>query len=80
MTKLDKLVNKLFEPGCGFTHREAVSLLSALGYDQKQGTGSRVRFEKPGRKPILYHAPHNGRKELPSYVIEQLRIEVEKEL
>ena len=42
--------------------------------------GSGVRFEKSGRKPILYHVPHNGKKELPTYVIEQLRIAVGKEL
>ena len=79
MTKLDKLKAKLFEPGCAFTHREAVSLLRALGYHLKQGRGSGVRFEKPGCKPILYHAPHNGRNELPTYVVEQLKIAVGEE-
>lgn len=80
MTRVSKLIAALFEPGHAFTHREAVSLMLALEYHLKQGRGSGVRFEKPGRKPILYHVPHNGKKELPTYVVEQLRIAVGKEL
>lgn len=79
MTRKEKLLAAIKANGSGFTHRDATALLTYLGYRQEQGDGSRLRFVKPGRTPFLYHRPHNGKKELPTYVVDALRKLVKEE-
>lgn len=79
MTRKEKLLAALRADGNGFTHRDAAALLRCFGYREEQGNGSRLRFVKPERTPFLYHRPHNGKKELPAYVVDALRKLVEEE-
>ncbi|AAP95795.1 hexulose-6-phosphate synthase [[Haemophilus] ducreyi] len=75
MTKTDKLLEKLKKepPPRDFTWNELKALLSGLGFNEKQGNGSRVKFIHPNlRYPISLHKPHPGN-ELKLYIIEQVK-------
>ena len=77
MTRLEKLANRLMS-GERLTHSETKALLEAFGYTMTQGKGSGVKYVKDGTAPIVYHLPHNGRKELPEYVLAGIREAVRK--
>jgi predicted RNA binding protein YcfA (HicA-like mRNA interferase family) len=61
MNKHDKLLSRLFERPKDFKWRELQTLLSGLGYKEKSGSGSRVKFYHPESKSIIaLHRPHPG--------------------
>lgn len=75
MSKGDKLLEKLRKhpPPKNFTWEELRSLLISLGFTEKQGSGSRVKFiHCELGYPISLHKPHPGN-ELKLYVIEQVK-------
>lgn len=75
MSKAEKLLEKLKKepPPKDFTWSDLRSLLNSLGFIEKQGNGSRVKFFHSGLcYPISLHKPHPGN-ELKLYVIEQLK-------
>lgn len=75
MSRIDKLVEKLRKepPPRDFTWNELKALLSSLGFEEKQGNGSRVKFIHPRLSyPISLHKPHPGN-ELKIYIIEQVK-------
>ncbi|WP_101776429.1 type II toxin-antitoxin system HicA family toxin [Pasteurella oralis] len=75
MSRADKLLEKLKKepPPKDFTWNELRSLLTNLGFEEKQGTGSRVKFVHSNLKyPISLHKPHPGN-ELKIYIIEQVK-------
>lgn len=63
MAKLEKLLDKLLKepPPTDFTWSELVTLLTGLGYVEKNGSGSRIKFYKNENGvaiPIYLHKPH----------------------
>jgi len=77
MSAYDKLLAKLGNLNAAFTWPELVRVLKALGFEQIQGSGSRVKFDhKTAKVMINLHKPHPGN-EIKAYVrrqiIEQLK-------
>jgi len=71
MSKKDKLKNKLLN-GSDFTWNELVTLLKFLGFEEIQGSGSRVKFEDgTAENMINLHRPHPGN-HLKRYAIKQI--------
>jgi len=61
MTKLEKLLNKFTSRPRDFTYNELIRLLRGLGYEEEQGSGSRVVFRNEEMKHnIKLHKPHPG--------------------
>lgn len=59
MGKQEKLLDRLFTIPADFTWSELTSLLTGLGFQEKQGSGSRVKFFHPeSRTVISLHKPH----------------------
>lgn len=78
MSKKEKLIDRLLKMPNDFTFDEMVSLLSYLGYELKQGgTGSGIKFIKPGSNEVInFHKPHpNGilKRYILGQVIEKIR-------
>ena len=71
MSKTDKLINKLHSARNTYTWTDLVALLTALGFEQLEGAGSRVRFVN-GDVQIRLHKPH-PQKELKAYAVRQVR-------
>jgi hypothetical protein len=59
MSKIDKLIVRLFSCPKNFTYNELKTLLASFGYCEMQGAGSRVCFSK-GTHKIKLHKPHPG--------------------
>jgi hypothetical protein len=57
MSKTDKLIIRLLSGPKDFTYGELKTLLSSFGYEEIQGSGSRVCFSK-GNHKIKLHKPH----------------------
>ena len=75
MTRKDKLFEKFMKnpPIKGLTYAELESLLSGLGYRKSEGSGSRVKFFKPGTEDVIsLHKPHPG-KELKEYQVKYIQ-------
>ncbi len=71
MSKKDKLKNKLLS-GSDFTWQELVTLLKFLGFEEVQGSGSRVKFDDGiAEHMINLHRPHPGNS-LKRYAIKQI--------
>lgn len=72
MTKADKLIVQLENLSGPFSWQQLVKLLSHLGYEKQEGSGSRVKFDNgnPAAK-INLHKPHPGN-ELKQYVRKQI--------
>jgi hypothetical protein len=72
MSKKEKLIDKLLSKPRDFSYDEMETLLKYLGYNLKQGSGSRVKFIKEGTNEVInFHKPHpNG--VLKSYILEQV--------
>ncbi len=70
MGKKEKLLKRLYSKPTDFKWSELRYLLSRLGYTEKQGKGSRVKFylESP-RNIICLHRPHPG-EIIKTYVID----------
>jgi len=74
MSKSDKLIIRFLSCPKNFTYSELKSLLSFFGYEEIQGAGSRVCFEKNDHK-IKLHKPH------PNNILKRYQIDlVTKEL
>lgn len=58
MGKQDKLISKLKQSKQTFKWNDLVTLLVLLGYEQKQMSGSRMRFVHDRLPMILLHKPH----------------------
>lgn len=76
----DKLVRKLLKRPKDFTFDEMKSLLSYFGYELKQGgTGSGVKFIRPGSSDVInFHKPHPSGV-LKRYVLEQIIEKLERD-
>ncbi|MDR3184312.1 MAG: type II toxin-antitoxin system HicA family toxin [Prevotellaceae bacterium] len=59
MSKNDKLIGRLFSCPKDFTYNELKTLLMSFGYNELQGSGSRVCFSNGSHK-IKLHKPHPG--------------------
>ena len=78
MSKKDKLVDRLVKRPKDFTFDEMLVLLAYFGYELKQGgTGSGVKFIKPGSNEVInFHKPHPSgilKRYVLDQVIEKLR-------
>jgi len=74
MSKKDKLIKKfLTKPvRSDLTFEELESLFSILGYIEREGKGSRVRFSNPETGDIFTtHKPHPGNI-LKTYVVKEV--------
>jgi len=72
MAKLEKLINRLKSRPSDFTWDELVTLLKRLGFDELQGSGSRVKFfHKKMNYLIQLHKPHPS-KILKQYMIREI--------
>lgn len=73
MSKNDKLIERFKNAKTGFTWNELVKLLSALGYEKREGSGSRVKFDNGNPSELInLHKPHPGN-ELKSYALKQVQ-------
>lgn len=80
MSKLSKIKEKLKANPIAkdFTWDELNSLLLALGYIKKEGSGSRVKFfHGVTNHPILLHKPHLGNEIKPT-ALKRIRDELNK--
>jgi len=59
MSKLEKQIIRLLSLPKDFTYQELKTVLLALGYEEMEGSGSRVCFKKDTHK-IKLHRPHPG--------------------
>lgn len=72
MSKREKLAAKLLSQKVVFTWQELAKLLGQLGYEQVQGSGSRVKFDNGDPIAMInLHRPHPGN-ELKRYAREQV--------
>lgn len=72
MSKREKLIAKLLSSKAVFTWQELATLLGQLGYEQIEGSGSRVKFDNGDATAMInLHRPHPGN-ELKRYVREQV--------
>lgn len=58
MAARDKLIARLKAQPKDYEWQELRRLLRALGYEEKQGSGSRVKFAGAGLPKINLHSPH----------------------
>ncbi|MVF20556.1 MULTISPECIES: type II toxin-antitoxin system HicA family toxin [Methylocaldum] len=61
MSKKEKLIERLIAVPSDFTWTELVSVLQHFGYRQRQGDGSRVKFDNGNPNDMInLHKPHPG--------------------
>ncbi len=61
MTRSEKLLSRFLSRPKDFTYNELFRLLSSFGYEEQQGSGSRIVFNNEGLKHnIKLHKPHPG--------------------
>ncbi len=73
MSKLEKLLKKLDNHNATWVWNDLTSLLKLLGYEQTEGSGSRVKFDNGNPLDMInLHKPHPGN-EVKAYVIRQVR-------
>lgn len=61
MTRSDKLISRFLKRPQNFTYNELLRLLNGFGYNELQGSGSRVVFyNKKLKHNIKLHKPHPG--------------------
>ena len=61
MGKREKLIAKLKQVPADFTWQELTALLKMLGYQEVQGSGSRVKFDSGNADQMInLHKPHPG--------------------
>lgn len=78
MSKKDKLIQKLNNHNAAWVWKDLVSLLTHLGYEQIEGSGSRVKFDNGNAEDLInLHKPHPGN-EVKAYVIRQVREKLEQ--
>jgi hypothetical protein len=59
MSKTEKLIVRFLSQPKDFTYSELKTILTFWGYDEVQGSGSRVCFRRKTHK-IKLHKPHPG--------------------
>ncbi len=75
LSKKDKLKSKLLS-GSDFTWQELVTLLKFLGFEEIQGSGSRVKFDNGVAEHMInLHKPHPGN-HLKRYAIKQIIVKL----
>lgn len=73
MSKKQKLITKFLNADKTYKWSELVALLTALGFNQIEGHGSRVKFDNGEPSQMInLHKPH-PQKEIKAYVIRQVR-------
>lgn len=75
MSKLEKLLERLYSKPRDFTYQEARTLLEQLGfmeYNKGKTSGSRVEFINARGKKIELHKPHNNGKILKEYQVRKI--------
>ena len=77
MSKTNKLIVRFLSQPKNFTYLELKTLLILLGYEEVQGSGSRVCFQREKHKMKL-HKPHPGNI-LKQYQIGLIIDEIKKE-
>lgn len=61
MGKREKLIAKLKNVPADFTWQDLKALLKAIGYQEIQGSGSRVKFDNGNADQMInLHKPHPG--------------------
>ena len=61
MGKREKLIVKLKNVPADFTWQDLKALLKAIGYQEIQGSGSRVKFDNGNADQMInLHKPHPG--------------------
>lgn len=79
MTKRDKLLKKLFSKQPAFTWDELITLMGQLGFEKREGAGSRVKFYNGSTGIIInLHKPHPGnilKKYIVKNIVEKLKAE-----
>lgn len=61
MTTQGKLIHRFLSKPKDFTYQELIRLLRSLGYEEIQGSGSRIVFYNSElRHSIKLHKPHPG--------------------
>ena len=79
MSELEKLKERLKSLPKDFTYNEAKSLLTKLGFKEKnkgKTSGSRVKFERQDSADILLHKPHPKtilKREAAKFLLEELK-------
>lgn len=59
MSTIDKLINRMKTIPRDFTYDEVKKIAEYFKYEEKQGSGSRIRFYRArDQKIILLHKPH----------------------
>ncbi len=59
MSKHDKLLERFLSKPKDFTYDELKKLLHGFGYEEKQGTGSKISFHHDlFQRPITFHKSH----------------------
>lgn len=72
MGKREKLIVRLKTVPSDFTWQELAALLKSLGYQELQGSGSRVKFDNGNPDQMInLHKPHPG-SIVKRYVLRQL--------
>lgn len=59
MSKTEKLIVRLLSLPKDFTYSELKTILTFWGYEEVQGAGSRICFQRNAHK-IKLHKPHPG--------------------
>jgi hypothetical protein len=61
MSKQQKLIARLLNKETAFSWQELTTLLKQLGYEQLEGSGSRVKFDNGDALAMInLHRPHPG--------------------
>ncbi len=61
MGKREKRITRLKKVPADFTWQELTAILKTLGYQQVQGSGSRVKFDNGNADQMInLHKPHPG--------------------
>ena len=60
MSRIDKLLSKVFTSPGNIKWAELERLLAHYGYEKKEGNGSRVKFHSAQYGLIILHKPHPG--------------------
>ena len=72
MASRKKLIERLKGAPKDFQWQEMSRLLAQLGYTEREGDGSRVKFRRAGFPKINLHKPHPGNI-MKEYAVKQVR-------
>ncbi len=73
MSSLDNKKNRIKSKPSDYTFREAESLLSNLGFQLTQGSGSRVKFYRNSDQAFIsFDSPHGNSRVLKKYIVNNI--------